>query len=97
MADSVAGASLSTRSAAGAPVAAWSVGNVTLWLRSLRDVVPADALSELLARVEDEEVDGEVFASLTESELGARSRSCVAPFGAYGGLASMADTPRRAL
>jgi hypothetical protein len=52
------------------PLGDWDTGAVLSWLRSC-DAVPVDLLEALTARVEEQEVDGEVLASLSEAELGA--------------------------
>ena len=49
---------------------AWSVDEVIAWLRGC-DVFAGAALDELVAKVTDGEIDGEVLATVTEADLGA--------------------------
>ena len=57
----------------GAPLAQWPVDAVVAWLSEC-DALSGDAsaLEALLAKVRDNGVDGEVLATLTEADLGAR-------------------------
>jgi hypothetical protein len=52
------------------PLAQWSTDAVLEWLRGC-DAVSAELLEPLCARVTENEVDGEVLATLTEADLGA--------------------------
>jgi hypothetical protein len=52
------------------PLAAWGTDAVLDWLRGC-DAVSADLLEPLCARVTENEIDGEVLATLTEADLGA--------------------------
>ena len=51
-------------------LAAWSVADVVAWMRGC-DALTADIVDALVARVEENEVDGEVLTTVTEADLGA--------------------------
>jgi hypothetical protein len=53
-------------------LASWSVADVVTWMRGC-DALTADVVDALVARVEENEVDGEVLSTVTEADLGAWS------------------------
>ena len=76
------------------PLGLWQVDEVVAWLRGC-DIFAGEALDALLAKVAENEIDGEVLSTVTEADLGAwlaRPQRCAGP-----ALAPGARSARRVL
>ncbi len=77
-----------------APLASWDVEAVSSFLLAC-DALPEDVRAAVAAKAEEDSIDGEVLATLSEAELGARSFCALRPPPCAASLRALSPTYMR--